>query len=57
MSRTDLYRATEHYSRALAPVIGPFLNALADLAQSIDTARHTLRADATTLLATDDTEN
>lgn len=49
MSRPDPFRVTETYAFALAPVIGPFLEALGNLAQNLGTANHALRTESAAL--------
>jgi hypothetical protein len=55
MSRPDPFLVTETYSFALAPVIGPFLEALGHLAQSIGTATHALRTESAAITSTSTT--
>ncbi len=40
----DIFRTTETYTLALAPVIGPFFEALGALAHNLGEARTSLRA-------------
>lgn len=54
MNRPDPLRLTETYSFALAPVVGPFLEALGNLAQSLAAASDTLRLDRAALDGTED---
>lgn len=54
MTRPDPLRLTETYSFALAPVIGPFLEALGNLAQSLSSAGDSLRIEHTALLDPED---
>ena len=54
MTRPDPLRLTETYSFALAPVIGPFLEALGNLAQSLATASDNVRMDRAALDSTED---
>lgn len=44
MKRNDPFAVTETYSFALAPVIGPFFEALGALARSLGEAQTTLKA-------------
>jgi len=44
MKRNDPFAVTETYSFALAPVIGPFFEALGALARNLCEARSTLKA-------------
>jgi|Laugrefbdmm110sn_1035136.scaffolds.fasta_scaffold51047_2 hypothetical protein len=44
MKRNDPFAVTETYSFALAPVIGPFFEALGALARNLGEARSTLKA-------------
>lgn len=50
----DPLRVTETYAFALAPVIGPFFEALGNLARQLGTASDTLRTEAATLIADSD---
>lgn len=54
MTRPDPLRLTETYSFALAPVIGPFLEALGNVAQSLATASDNLRMDRAALDGSED---
>lgn len=54
MTRPDPLRITETYSFALAPVVGPFLEALGNLAQSLATAGDNLRMDRAALDGSED---
>lgn len=54
MTRPDPLRLTETYSFALAPVIGPFFEALGNLAQSLAIASDNLRMDRVALDGTED---
>lgn len=51
----DPLRVTETYAFALAPVIGPFLEALGNLARQLGSASDTLRTEAATLITETDT--
>lgn len=51
MSHPDPFRVTETYSFALAPVIGPFLESLGHLAQSLGAANHSLRTESAAIPA------
>lgn len=56
MTRRDPFLVTETYTLALAPVIGPFFEALGHLAQSLGHASAQLRGEASpdTFLPEDD---
>lgn len=57
MTRPDPLRLTETYSFALAPVIGPFLEALGNLAQSLAHAGDSVRLERAALDEADPTFN
>jgi hypothetical protein len=54
MPRRDPFLVTETYSFALAPVIGPFFEALGHLAQSLGHANAQLRTPTSAALPEDD---
>jgi hypothetical protein len=54
MTRPDPLRLTETYSFALAPVVGPFLEALGNLAHSLATASDNLHMERVALESPED---